>query len=410
MDLNSPRNTSEAVAECVRMALIKRANAFDGAERAKLERFRWAMTRLWGFMAEMTAWDHRDRIEVEPSSGSPGYLALRLNDSNTLQVPFFLATGLPHADVLRELADVASRVKIGRESIICLSGSVCQMGLGLDVGDIDFCEYIPTADRGIWQRLVHVVSAESESLLCYKLRLSPGGQWVRPWANDFPGRGRSTPGSKGYARFVAARRRKCAFITTLPAIGALDVTNVLLVVDYASREPVEGRLSFAEQEVPISKHDWTPRDLCSPLELGAYALWVLAEAESLCRKARRNPRIAVKAARRALSAARLILDGRASDEILDLLKEGARLAALYDRCKLHARIKRMDRHAQRRLSQVKAAIDTLRRAPTGAGSYDALSRREREQLAAFAKQALPVVEDAVSRMRNRLGARTDVPR
>ena len=178
------------------------------------------------------------------------------------------------------------------------------------------------------ERLSQKLVELSKQALCFRLDLGEGNVWVRPWGGIVADADMPRMIANLRTAMTTASFRQCKFVASVPSLGVLEATNVLLLLDYAALESSEAGRSFAAQEVPLASDGWTPRELSSPLALGEYICWLVRTAGDLCDKSRAEPRAVVKAARRALSAARLLFLRRETEQLVRLLgNDAARLAA-----------------------------------------------------------------------------------
>ena len=316
------------------------------------------------------------------------------------------ALARPGAD-LKAMCDLGARLRIGTDSVICVSGSACQLGLGLPVGDLDFCEYLPTGDDNVPERLSQKLVERSKQALCFQLDLGEGNIWVGPW--------RDVGADADMPRMIASLRtvmttalfRQCKFVACVPSLGVLEATNVLVLLDYAALESSEAGRSFAAQEVPLASNGWIPRDLSSPLALGEYIVWLVRTECVQCDESQAEPRAVVKAARRALSAARLLFLRRETEQLVCLLgNDAARLAALFDRCQLYAAISNSDDEAMQEFTaELLHSIAQIRRSNMldDSAGCARLTDDETKKLCGIRDIALPVIREVLETLKRKVG-------
>jgi hypothetical protein len=120
---------------------------------------------------------------------------------------------------------------------------------------------------------------------------------------------------------------KLDFITSTRTVGAVEATNVALLLADGRDDVV--RASFAAQEVPILG-SVLPRPLCEPLQLGRYINFLIAQVQYYTDA---NP---VKALKRALSLARILMLPQWDDDLIEYLQDprAALTAAIVARSQL----------------------------------------------------------------------------
>lgn len=371
----------------------------DAKQKDNLER---AIAPIWSLLAAAVCQTLPPEASAEVDDNQPGYVVFRVDELRVF-VPFFVANVFPHGEILKAICELGAQLQIGTDSVICVSGSACQLGLGLPIGDLDFCEYLPAGDARIADRFLSRLFDLSQQALCFRLTLGEDKVWVRPWPTDLAAGGPAIATELRTA-MTGAGFRQCAFVADVPSLGILEATNVVVLLDYAALESLEANRSFAAQEAPLARESWTPRELTSPLALGAYVIWLIDSAYSLCDQSQSEPRAAVKAVRRAFSATRLLFLRKETDELANLLgKDAARLAALFDRCRLYSSISKIPEQVMREhAAKLRLSIDQVRNTNTlDDSSYSQLTEQEAQQLSAIRDASLPVILrilDDVTRM------------
>ncbi|MDM0110582.1 hypothetical protein QTI66_00390 [Variovorax sp. J22R133] len=395
MDFHQLSNMPEIVAECVRLHRLNRAQAFRRDDAIQLDRLKSAMPMVFELMSTAICQAVAEqRIVTIEDDVQPGYVVVRVGDVRAF-VPFFSASIFPHGQLLKELCELGDRLQVGSDSVICISGSMSQLGLGLPIGDCDFCEYLPNGDRAIAERLTSKLVNLSPHLVCTRVVLGHDATWRPPWN----GEGEDLT-QQLRLEIEGAEFRQCTFLASVPSLGVMEATNLLLLLDFADRESAEAHRSFAYQEMPLARDGWVPRQLASPLVLGEYVDWLVNTASELCGKARKEPRACVKAARRALSASRLLFLHRHSDALVRLLSDdAARLAALFDRCHLYAEISSIADEAVKSLADDLAISISQLRESDLVTDCSKLSELESAAFVAVRDRVVPRVEDALYAIR-----------
>lgn len=406
MQVELLKSMPNLVAECVRLHLRAERGQFRKEDGKQLDELQRVFPAVFSLLSSGIHLSLSADAQCDPNQDQPGYVVFRVGDLRVF-VPFFLANIFPHGELLQAICNVGARLQVGTDSVICISGSGCQLGLDLPVGDLDFCEYLPNGDTSIAQRLFNKLVEQSPDALCFRMVLGNDKVWLRPWT-----RGDKTGDEEPLleqlrAALSAAAFRQCQFVANVPNVGVLEATNVLLMLDFSSREAAEAARSFAGQKVPIAPDGWTPRELASPLALGRYVAWLVDSAAQHCSDSTAEPRSIVKATRRALSVTRLLFLGEESRRLVQLLDDGAaRLAALHDRCRLFGAISCISDDAlqaftvelRRSISQLRGLSDVM-----DTSLCAALTSDEVAELGDIRDKSLPVVSDVLARVKRTLG-------
>jgi hypothetical protein len=274
----------------------------EGAKRV-LGAMRSAIEDLWAWLATNAAAEFQG---ASVDSANPGYLI-----RDKVLVPFYLLQDLPGAAELAEIAALGLSLRVTDDGVICLSGSTALLGSLKFVGDIDYCEY---AVPGTYTTADIVASASAHAVrtalpLCERVKV------VDPkWSQNCAAWDASTP--RELTRCIdedGAYQLKLDFITSTQAVGPVEATNMALLLA-EGREDEILRASFAAQEIPILG-SVLPRPLCEPLQLGRYINFLIEQVQQY---ADANP---VKALKRALSLARILMLPEWSDDLIEYLRD-----------------------------------------------------------------------------------------
>lgn len=304
--------------------LVSAALARHSAENAELDEIRAELEsqlhEVFRVLAKSTAaetgWTSDDQ--------APGYL-IRRNNELEIRLPFHLVRDFPQDESLDEIISFAAAVRSHNGSVVCISGSATQYGTLRSVGDVDFCEYVDVGagnDARLSESVKHAMSIARDALFCFRVvvgRAKKRDQYVWPWTDQEEAV--SEPGSISFT--------KCDFIADTTFEGVLALTKVVLPAGSDRRR--EDRDSHPLQEVPISPPGgWFPRRLHSPHEVGSYVNFLVNDIRE---RLEVHP---VKAAKRALSLARLLFRADDAAMITNVLKRTTLLplASLQSRLKL----------------------------------------------------------------------------
>lgn len=267
-----------------------------------------ALTELLTVLALVQA----RRTNWVPDQQHPGYLTHSLEGA-TMKAPFHLATGLPGSTVLAELRSIASTIKIGSDSAMCLSGSAVTLAKPQYFGDLDFCEYVPSdeAERSL-DRLVALALDNANGATCTEIRIREQ-KIVRPWKDDC-----SSANMFGIYRIQpGAVSGKADFVFDTRVTGPIEVTNTVVWVDRQNSDQEAATLSFPYQEIDVGilSEPWIPRRLNLPTNLARYIRFL---KDDIAKYRHQRP---VKALKRALSLASFMLLADRRKAILELARD-----------------------------------------------------------------------------------------
>lgn len=307
---------------CAKLApLFDKGEPSDGAKRV-LDTMRSTIEDLWAWLSANAATKFQG---VSLDSAHPGYII-----RDRVRVPFYLLEDLPGTTDLAEIATLGLSLRLTEDGVICLSGSTALLGTLKFVGDIDYCEY---ALPGTYSTADIVASANVHAVrtvlpLCERLKVV-NPKWSQScvdWDSTASVKLKQCIDEDG------AYQLKLDFITSTETVGPVEATNMALLL-VAGREEEIVRGSFAAQEVPIPGSA-LPRPLCDPLQLGRYINFLIEQVQHY---AKSNP---VKALKRALSLARILMLAQWCDELIKYLQEpqAALRAAMEARAQLLERL------------------------------------------------------------------------
>jgi hypothetical protein len=300
----------------------KLAPTFDVSEplesaRRVLGEIRSVIEDLWVWLAANAASEFQG---ASVDTAQPGYI---LRDK--VLVPFYLLQDLPGTTELAEFAALGLSLRVTEDGVICLSGSTALLGAMKFVGDIDYCEY---AVPGTYSTTGIVTSTSAHAVrsicpLCERVKV------VNPkWSRSCGAWDPTTPVELTRLIDEGAYQLKLDFITSTQAVGTVEATNMALLLA-EGREDEVLRASFAAQELPIPG-SVLPRPLCDPLQLGRYINFLIEQIQDYATK---NP---VKALKRALSLARILMLPQWDDDLIGYLQDprAALTAAIEARSRL----------------------------------------------------------------------------
>lgn len=209
-----------------------------------------------------------------------------------LRIPVMFVPTLSSGSFLDTISHLAQKIRVGLQSVICISGSAALLGREELCADLDFCEYIlwDEGTSGEFEEIrKHMISTTGDVLLLEVK--TKNYRWFRSKGIDsieFL--------SREIIRKIPPQERAAKLdFASIKVNNTLEVTNVLLWMD-TEQDSGASKKSFPYQEIPVSVGAWMPRTLDNPVTLALYMLWLREQMEKLI--AEGNP---IKAAKRALS-------------------------------------------------------------------------------------------------------------
>ncbi len=397
-----PVTHQQSIRFCKALAQLDSEGRLGQEASEKLSQLRKPMALLWNSLAQMAAAGISGAFSASVRRDAPGYVFLS-QGKLSFAVPFYLIDAFPTGEIISEIENLPTKIRISEGSFVCLSGSGCSLGKNIPIGDLDFCEYISGVDERLAENIWHATKIEAEDLACFQVFLGGRKCWRRPWAAEL----KEPP--EGFFKKIAktlqnSKNRKVDYVAYVENLGVLEVTNKIISVNYAYSEVGEARSSFSMQEVPFVSSSWVPRNLSDPLEVGRYVTWLITEIKKYIVQSEDVPRFSVKALRRALSLARILF---AKDEATDLYRllsdaDGARLAALYDRCNLFKTLKAGDSDLYAAYKKrLMSSIGLLRDNADGeCGSFEELTKVEAAALNDYAIEVRSLLPGMVVKLEN----------
>ncbi|MBI2719399.1 MAG: hypothetical protein HYX36_11675 [Rhizobiales bacterium] len=199
----------------------------------------------------------------------PGYL-MKFDPPMMVRVPFHVLPVFLERDQLGDIWALSRRIRTSSESTICLGGSNVIRSIFGDVGDVDFCEYIPLHSPITTRRFTEAISG-TEDIVCLSINLGKE-EWLLPSNQERP----------TIEQFETALLRnhsqganvKINYITSAPSFGVLEATDKIIAIDHQGKSAALVQ-TFAAQEAPLVPIDWLPNQMNDPFELGRYIHWLI---------------------------------------------------------------------------------------------------------------------------------------
>lgn len=209
------------------------------------------LTRFSNLAVSKTGFDAESALA--PADQFPGYLSRDI-DGWRVYAPWTLADFLPGQEALDSLLGTAETIAVAPFEAICISGSSAMAGAVLEVGDLDYCQYVDSPPPAIADRIHERLRSEEPAIA---LRASYGSRYnscVRaewPWSEDL----HWLKHALETATLDSARRLMTEFLVRHPDWGWLPASNVVLCCSFADRAVGAARYSFVFQEVVALRAD-----------------------------------------------------------------------------------------------------------------------------------------------------------
>lgn len=401
--ISIPKTLESSIRQCISLARLHSENKLGPNAKDIVECLSQGMALLWDALARTTAFLLPLPLEASTNANYPGYVYIEQGETS-YAVPFFLADLFPKGEQLVELNELSRRIRVKKDSAICLSGSGCSVGTKIPVADLDFCEYLNRSDARLPERLVIAAQTVTGNLLCLKVTVNSKIIWRRPWNQDVE---RPTQDffQKTFRSLQKSSHKKVDYLAQTENFGVLEVTNKLIFLDFMNAEGGEAQSSFTMQEVPLGNSTWVPRSLANPIEVGRYVEWLFREVRSHLQKSRNDPRYSIKALRRAMPLSRILMARAEMQKIYELLSDdnGARLAALHDRCALYATLESQQLIGVGTYADsLSRSILSLRKTEDPGTSLSALSATEQQALQNYSIIVRAQVDEIVNALEQRI--------
>jgi hypothetical protein len=168
----------------------------------------------------------------------PGYLTTESSPWRIF-VPWPLATSFPGNSVSSKLIAVGSEIGITPVSNLCVSGSSAMLGSNIEIGDLDFCQYVELPPSEI----VSVAATFTTPMKGRVLIKARYGSLVvrRPWADQWRVLASEMISTNTIDR---AQRFMVDFLGSVAGFGALPMSNVILASDFNDRSRGAAKHSF----------------------------------------------------------------------------------------------------------------------------------------------------------------------
>jgi hypothetical protein len=249
-------------------------------EEADLNQLRTSLRIIMGSLAQLVAALHPPG---KYSASYPGYIEYDFAGV-PIFVPWNILDDLPSTEIVRELCQIAQRIKSAEDTPICISGSVLYFGSFRSLSDLDFCEYHNSLPKN------PATTVDRDPLIPFCTK-------------------------KGYFQYLV----KTQFA------GTVEATNKMILLDPRLAGYRAAPNSHPLQEAPLG---YPPRNLTDPISLGAYVSFLAKLILDM------YPSDGIKAAKRALPFARLVFRPALVAEIQTVFGETETVTAIAVKQKL----------------------------------------------------------------------------
>lgn len=357
------------------ISLYSKKDKFSLEDKQYIKDLEKSLFSLWSALSLIVKNTISSDLEPVIDDKHCGYVAINSNKTK-IYVPFFFAEFFPKDGLLLDILELVSKIKVFENGVCCISGSICQSANEISVSDLDFCEYVSQDEHCDINKIVNKYNNIYKDAICYEINID---SLKLERENNF------STSTLNNEVFKDSSRRKFNFIANVQNIGTIEATKLLLMIDPEKSNEGESLKSFSFQEAPISA---IPRNLCSPLELGRYLVWLHNQIKELT-----DNKNGIKATKRALSATRILLLNDQTDELHSLLAEddANNLEVLKSRCELYSKIsKNTDPGIIEYIKPLESTINSFRKNTT-TNSYAILTDNECLKLDKFNDKAVPIL-------------------
>jgi hypothetical protein len=305
---------------------------------------------------------------LEPAEDHPGYLTTAC-DSWQVFVPWPLVHVCPSDDVFKDLLQAGYRIACSPVDNLCISGSSAARGAKIEIGDLDFCQYVQAAPAQIVATAQTFKTPAPERVLTRASYGDPVLAFaIAPWPENW---------SKLESVMLLATTIKDAqrfmvdFLGSTVNFGVIPMSNVVLSSDFMNHYGGAAQASFVYQEaiaVPKGREGppWSLFDQCQVVRYLEF-LRKQIEQHRKCKP--------VKAVKRALSLALTMRLWPLDREALRILESPA--CAAYVRA---SRTKELERLKQSGDAETRAmALKQLNDFPSNGGDDEAAALRDLPQ-------------------------------
>lgn len=250
---------------------------------------------------------------LRPTTGFPGYLDMKI-DGWQIFVPWTMVSTCPAPDVLSELVAIANGSAIVPVVSVCISGSSAWLGAEIEVGDLDFSQYVEQPSSEIVGRArTFTIPANGLALVAASY---DDQEALAPWDASWPDL--ETVMTAHCSIESSTQRLMLEFLGGGNRYGPLPLSNVVLPSDFGDANLGAARRSFVYQELTCLRDTGTAMAphwvLVVPEEVGRYIAFL---ENQISWYSASHP---IKAVKRALSLARTIGLRMVAEEALAILK------------------------------------------------------------------------------------------
>jgi hypothetical protein len=296
---------------------------------------------FWRLSAELHAWS---RPGWQADAEYPGYIRIPLAEASdaVICMPFHLAPANPDLEILQEILKLAAKIVLGqvagRPATICLGGSTLILKDVVQVGGLDFCEYIPASvPPSVLARALEdqIRAHDLRHCAAYARVKVPGGRDELYYVSLMPAAAFTPHELEKLVHLLEQSQNGQLFhLTQTSFAGITEATNWLIIYQPPLEDDPRSALSFAHQEAALGIYGRRPLHT-----LEAIATYVNFLRSEIRQHAASNP---VKAYQRAIPWLRLFGAGAMVDRLNQLARQhrATQAAALLAKKKLHEKYAR----------------------------------------------------------------------
>jgi hypothetical protein len=251
-------------------------------------------------------------FRLVPADHHPGYLTTDRKNWHIF-VPWPLVRLCPSDEVLDDLLQVGTQIACDPVENLCISGSSAMLGGAIEIGDLDFCQYVRAVPADIIATAATFKVAAPGRVLT---RATYGDNPVlavaiAPWTDWSKLEGVMLP----VKTIDGAKRFMIDFLAITSTFGILPMSNVVLASDFKNHYGGAAQGSFVYQEaIAVRKDSQPPWGLYDPRQIARYLTFLRAQIDQY------KSSKPIKAVKRALSLAFTIRLWDHVKEALDILR------------------------------------------------------------------------------------------
>lgn len=119
---------TKILSQCAKLHLRATKGSFRREDAELEQNLQEAIKEIWDVLARLALQSLPQEVQAAIDDRRPGYVVFQVHQLRVF-VPFFLANVFPYGESLRTICNLGAQLQIGTDSVICVSGSTCQLQL-----------------------------------------------------------------------------------------------------------------------------------------------------------------------------------------------------------------------------------------------------------------------------------------